>query len=499
MNIKERLKKSKDKYKILFNEDKLSSHSFERKNIEIEKWASEKERKIEDKKNNYLSVFGNLSDFASIINSKNPPVERRSSNKSLTDIDYKFSDNFSHSELSQKQDKVGNYMNNESRNYLKDRRHISMASVDAKNKSIDKLNQSKEIERVSDRMSKFEILNQDKEQSFSHKGPVIVTDHIKHLSDEANKAETGRKSEILKQVNPDDFDLEECKKSKSGDFLPFLESKNIDADNIEIPEKENNNKLHDYDELVGYPSDDEDSKRTKEQNIEQMISDKSISNKPDTSIKSIAESESKDEIHKSHQDDHNDKVTTSNKSKYEEFRQNNLKMDDEDWPSGFPSIADNKTINHDEVKTERKIWSNYELLSDIWKNPHNELDSLCDDNLLWNLSKEENFGDTGDKRIENTEELFYSSNEKNYVDQESIIVDSNLIEKQEEDHDGHISPINDVEVPAFPQQESEINKMFNPTEAIKEDTIPSKPTTLWDKLDSEKMPASNTLDTEKGM
>ena len=101
--------------------------------------------------------------------------QHTSKNKSLSELENKLSENISHSELSQRHDsKVGNFMNNESRNYPNNARHVSRTSLDARNKSIDKLNCSKEIDKVSERLSKLEILQQDKEQSFSHKGPVMI-------------------------------------------------------------------------------------------------------------------------------------------------------------------------------------------------------------------------------------------------------------------------------------------------------------------------------------
>ena len=118
-----------------------------------------------------------MNDFASIIKSKNVQKINKytTDNKTLSELENKLSENISHSELSQRQEsKIGNFMNNESRNYPKDARHVSRTSLDARNKSIDKLNHSKEIDKVSERLSKFEILQQDKEQSFSHKGPVMI-------------------------------------------------------------------------------------------------------------------------------------------------------------------------------------------------------------------------------------------------------------------------------------------------------------------------------------
>ena len=373
-------------------------------------------------------------------------------------------------------------MNNESRNYLKDRRHISMTSIDVKNKSIDKLNQSKEIEKVSDRMSKFEILNQDKEQSFSHKGPVIVTDHMKLLSDEgiSNKEEIGRKSEVVKPLHPNDFDLEEWVKTKSGDFLPFLENKTTESNRkSDKIDHERFNNLHNYNEFVSNPSEDK-SNEHKSEIPEEINTSSSISEIKNISNNKIEKEILKDETIKESQAENTDRVEGTNKSKYEEMKQNyqaNQKNDDDDWPSGFPSIADNKTVNHDEAKTERKIWSNYDLLNDIWKNPHNELDSLWDDYLLCNLSKEENMGDTGDKRIQGVEELFDSSNDKIDINRDSIIFDSKNINKQREEEiiEDKLSPFNDWEPPAFPIQESEINSMFSKNEVIKEDSVPSKP------------------------
>jgi len=132
---------------------------------------------LRKRNNNYLSVYGNLNDIANIIKSKGTSrvSKHTPNNKSLSELENKLSENISHSELSQRHDsKVGNFMNNESRNYPKDGRHVSRTSLDGRNKSIDKLNQSKDIDKVGDRLSKLEILQQDTEQSFSHKGPIMI-------------------------------------------------------------------------------------------------------------------------------------------------------------------------------------------------------------------------------------------------------------------------------------------------------------------------------------
>lgn len=349
--VKEQLNKKKREAKALLDEQKISANSFEQKKRKYEMWAVKKQKNIDEKKNKILSTFGNLGDFADIIKSTKVPPRRIQKNPSLSDSEIKLSEDISQSELSQRHKKsLSNYLKNEGRNHIQnDGRYPLLNKV--KNKAIDNLNLSKENNKMEDRYSKLEIL-QDKDQSFSSKGPVMIknfnnTFTVPDDGIDAHDDKTGRRSEILANTDLDHFHHNELE-DKSSELKEFLKNKLAESQ-----------KSKREDDLIGYPSGDEASNKHKQDTIKDLDSIKSDDDAKSNPIEEPLVEAVKPQSPRIEPEKLVD-VNIDRKS----IPKTILKSEGDEWPSGFPSIAESVT-SLDEHKLGKLSTQNLDLNEDI--------------------------------------------------------------------------------------------------------------------------------------
>jgi hypothetical protein len=60
MHVNVRVDKRRRKNETLLNEQKISNHSFERRQVEVETWAVKVNKQIENKKNKLITLYGSL-------------------------------------------------------------------------------------------------------------------------------------------------------------------------------------------------------------------------------------------------------------------------------------------------------------------------------------------------------------------------------------------------------------------------------------------------------
>ena len=328
-----------------------------------------------------------MGEFANIVQTNQEKPKRNPRNPSLSESEIKLSEDISHSEISQRHDRRNSsHLHNEGRNYLDGRVHRMKSKEN--NKSTDKLNLSKETDKINERLSKLEIL-QDKDQSFSTKGPVVAKNGNKSPWMLEDDTPVGRKSENLQSVK---FDrIESDREGKEKDLKEFLKNKISDIHNKNKQEISRQTE-NDRSDLVAFPSDDKVSKNQRDNILNELNSvgfdtdeegKKDIqnknekeevkvrdTNKEEKEIKDeMKEEENKEKIHESPQIKSNDKELPIN---------NNLKSittikqsEDDGWPSGFPSLAENKTNNQDNMGRQSS-----DILDDILNDNQNENDSL---------------------------------------------------------------------------------------------------------------------------
>lgn len=157
-----------------------------------------------------------------------------------------------YSEISNRHEKRNNgYLKNEGRNHMIYEHRLHIGSKD-KNKSIDKVNTSKDTDK----------LMHNKDLSFSTKGPILATGDPIPIPDEDFDSDIGRKSEILPYTKRLDRNERE---TKGIELKEFLKNKITESQKI----RENRNEA-DQDDLVAFPSDDEISKKQKKEAIKDM-------------------------------------------------------------------------------------------------------------------------------------------------------------------------------------------------------------------------------------
>lgn len=137
--VESRRKQREDKCKMLVKHKKMSSDSFEREKIAIEKWADKNMNMIKEKKKKYLMLFGNLNELATIMKDKKPKPRKIRKNHSLSDSEIKLSEDINHSDLSQRHERRNSsHLKTEGRNHLLDADLFQAFPIDS-TKSLDKL------------------------------------------------------------------------------------------------------------------------------------------------------------------------------------------------------------------------------------------------------------------------------------------------------------------------------------------------------------------------
>ena len=471
-----------NKYEILYKQEQISSDSFERRKNSLERWKERNYQLLESKKNKYLMFYGNLNELMSIMKDKNKLSGQRSSKDgSLNDSDIKFSDNKSISEFSNRHERrvSGNYLKTNIRNYVKDTNHYSFTSTEDKNRQRERLNTSKDSEMLNDRLSRLEILKSNKS---SKKGPVMVKDDSNLLLNE-DTYEIGQNSEGVK-LNPnlDDYTIQDDKKLNHNKIQEFLKAKMLDEQKTDLRHKDSDeNKIgldtqipkidpKDSDELIAFPSDDEASKRFKNQ----MIND----------INSVGSQSKASEVE--HDSDHKDQILKKPGILYQDDDQENIneKSQKDQDPKiivkpklqeqnnsevGFPDIS---TGNNDSKANVNKI-PDYDLINEVIDADSVEdakksnSDTNVDNNLLGNYLNEENKSDKIElmsliPKIENDDILIES-------------LKSNIRPRTEEPKQ---SPKNENEIPGFTDEDHKINQSFKVSVVPSEDDVPEKPYSL---------------------
>jgi hypothetical protein len=137
--VEDRKKQRENKCKMLVKINKMSSDSFEREKLAIEKWADKNINMIKEKKKKYLMLFGNLNELATIMKDKKPKPRKIRKNHSLSDSEIKLSENINNSDLSQRHERRNSsHLKTEGRNHLLDTDLFQAFPVDS-TKSVDKL------------------------------------------------------------------------------------------------------------------------------------------------------------------------------------------------------------------------------------------------------------------------------------------------------------------------------------------------------------------------
>ena len=405
-------------------------------------------------------------------------------NPSLSDSEIKLSEDISQSEFSQRHERrKSGYLKNDGRNHMIDDHRFHLISKD-KHKTSDKLNLSKDGEKMNDRLSKLEIL-QDKDQSFSTKGPILAkTEQQKLLGTDESfedfKNKTGRKSEIIPKHSLD-ADIDEDKDFKSSELNDFLKDKIAESQKLTEAEKpEQKSQSQDYDELIAFPSDDEASKKLKDEVINDINSVESDTDGHPESPEVFVKEKSIEKVVPEPAKKVDEKIEIIPKEKPKdkvlETAKSIQKSEDEEWPSGFPSIAE-KTHNLEEQKTDRKPSPNFDLLGDILKDDQNDKDLVFNDDLLEEASKEEDI--VKSYRDEDIDDLFASSKGPSEIDGREILIQSNKANLKPVDNDKNEAVTKPEETPGFSEKDLEKNKSFQATE-LDEDKVPEKPTTALD-------------------
>lgn len=419
----------------MLNQKKITNESYEKEKLSIEKWASKNKKSIEDKKNKYLMLYGNLNEFSTILKDKQPKPRRIRKKQSLSDSEIKLSRDVSQSELSQRHERRNSsFLSSEGRNHLLDDQRIQILSTD-KQKSVDKLDYSKNGETIQNRLSKLEIFN-DKDKTFSSKGPVMIKNDVQEQSDindsihEADSQFDSKKDIISQGKNIKENSLKDYLQTKIGETKHRNKSQKI----IKNPSAE-------FNELVGFPSDDEDAQKQKNDIIDGISSDSH-------EAQSDTKSENKDNERNHKPIDTEEEAVPSHNPKVDEW-------------TGFPSLSERTNIQEKDKQQT---------------------------NLLETNSKEDNLSDDGRDKLDNAvDELF----------EESSIVGKDMLgfsdrsqmeftareEKKDDLMQDNPSP--------FSEKDMENNKSLHASREIEEDSQPQLPT---DSLD---VPGIDKIETIK--
>lgn len=405
-----------------------------------------------------MKVYGNLSDILNMVNEKD---HTKLKDKSFSDSEMKFSDNVSHSEFSSKHERrsSGNYMNTDFRNYVKDAHQYSFTSTEDQNKLRDKLNTSKDSEMLNERLNKFEIL---KDKPDENKGPVMaMTDN--NILPFPDESPVGRKSEVLKpNTNLEDYMSPDEPKVDKDDLKDFLKAKVLEAqkqneqdEGKDIDDNDGQNK--DSDELVAFPSDDENSRKIKDQVLNDMGSVDETSNKPKSEVE--IEYSIKDKSDQSKSDngtiemidqmgvnDINDGIEIAEGSR---SGRNSEPIDET-----VINMPKNNQPNND-VKTARV---EAQAIDGIF-------DSVIDDK-----QSNEDFGSEGVSEVPSS---VYPID--NAISPDDILIESTRSHIPKIDPEKVIEEAQMVDDQGFTDEDHKVNKSFKASDSQQEDSIPEKP------------------------
>jgi len=352
--------------------------------------------------------------------------------------------------------------------------HLYKGLSRGKNKSIDGLNISRKTDKLTERVSNLEIL-QDKDQSFSTKGPVVPKNEIMNPWNIDEEVPIGRKSEDLKNIQPLDKEIG-IEKVENENLKEYLENK-ISKSKKEIQELSRQAEKE-KDDLVAFPSEDEQSKKQKNDiinDIESIESDTDMENqKIDFENADMKQLECKiDESPKIEPGGKDIKFNPGLKS-----ITSIQKSDGEKLVSVFPSLAD-KTNNQD---SERIM--NSDILNDISNENQNQNNFLCNENLLDIEGEEE-----GNSIHSEGKKLDASSINSEPPAKEILLSSSrsNIISGEGEERKSN--PNLYVEEPnPFNENEQEKNKFDPPSDQPVDENIPELPSNLDINDISEVMP-----------
>lgn len=397
----------------------------------------------------------------SIAKQKDQKSSLKSNNEaSFSDSELKFSENFSHGDFSNRHERrsSGNYLKTDYRNYVKDIHQYSFNSNEDHHRVKDKLNISKESEMFGERMSRLEIL-QDK--TMSNKGPIMVKSEKVISSQDHNE---GRKSEGLKsnpnldnyveKIESDDHEdsqLKELLKAKVIEAQKLNELKKYDYEFDPFKEiKQEHPRNFDNDDLVAFPSDDENSKKMKEEAINDINSVESRSHK-----KSDAD-------HDSVLFDYDNKDKSNpfigELKPYEEIEQPNNPNDissEKISDVGAQSNKSPKRSNFPNINDSKSLPQNYDLLDDVVENRSIPFDDMIDDEQLDILR---------DSTPILQHEILLESSKVN-------IIKSARVERENRLHVGEIDPA------AFTEEDHRVNKSQT-SDVLDVDKVPEKPFSL---------------------
>ena len=465
-----------NKYEVLYKQNQISSDSFERRKNSLERWKERNYQLLESKKNKYLMFYGNLNELMSIMKDKSKPSGQKSStDRSLNDSDIKFSDNRSYSEFSGNHErrKSLNCVRTDFRNYVKDHNQYSFTHTEDQNKQRDRLNISKDSEKVNDRLHTLQIL-QNVESS--KKGPVMVKDDSNLLPND-DTYEIGRKSEGVK-LNPnlDNYVIQDDKKSNDNEVQEFLKPEILDDNNrVEVKDSDENQNESDSqipkvdpkdsDELVAFPSDDENSKRIKDQVINDIDSEKSQSNtsKPDNNINIKDKIPKRSEILYENEDN---KESISNKSQHEQDTKSIDYPETDNQGAKFPDISTEDKVQKDTIP-------NYDLINEVIdaESIEDVIKSNSDTNIENDLLNKDLNEDNKSEHVESTSLI-------PKIENEDILIGSLKSNIQPKTEEPKQSPKNDNDITGFTDEDHKINKSFKASVVPREDEVPEKPSKL---------------------
>jgi hypothetical protein len=412
MHVKNRVDKRGKKNEILLTENKISNNSFERRQFEVETWSVKVNRQIEIKKNKLITLYGGLENIDEIMKRS----KRTPKNASQSDSEIKLSEDMSHySEISNRHERRNSgYLKKEERNHIPNEHRVQTDLI--KNKLID---------RVSGIKDCVKILS-NKDHSISTQGQVLVPGYPIPIPNKDNDSTNEKESELIPKSIKNDQDEEKSKSRNlenynEGDLVAFP------SDN-EISNKQRKDVIEDINSFESDPefdkSSDKDEEHVSEKAIVEFTPPENISPK----IEMVKQRDNKNIPSKSIQ-----------------------KPDDEDWPSGFPSLADGKNNQ------------NLDLFDDII-DPQKD-DFQCDGDLVESKSTDHN--KSQDKKLE-------ASSLKSEPQQE-ILLESNIDDEEPvvEDDKRSIS-IDDEESKPFSDEE-QLKNVVETTSDIGENDVPTMP------------------------
>lgn len=156
--------------------------------------------------------------------------------------------------------------------------------------------------------------------------------------------DTGRKSEILQNQPIEGIEINDILKAKTGVAKATIKENILDTFTKAYLEhsQEELKKSQEFDDLIGFPSDDETSKKVKNEVIDDINLNITTSENNENDGKTDKNNNHliRPEIELSKI---NNKSTDEGKTKGE-----NSKYEEEQVYSAFPSINDNKSINHND-------------------------------------------------------------------------------------------------------------------------------------------------------